>query len=193
MKIWKKIRTPLVFVILACCAIGYYIYLSHRDVDQTEKMASNTEVSKLISRDLDLNYPATARAVVTYYSDIIKAYYKETMTDEELASLAEKARGLFSEELLNFNSQETYLANLTTEIEAYKSAGKYISDYLVEEGYNVEYITFKEEDYAKVDAKYYVREDSSLVYVYEEYTLKKEDSNWKIVYWEVTDASGMEN
>ncbi len=193
MKVWQKIRKPLIFTLLAVLAVSYYIYLSHRKVDNSDKTVSNSAASELISRNLDLNYPGTPIAVVSYYSEIIKVIYKETISDDETAGLAQHSLALFDSELSSYNDYETYLASFTADIAAYKSAGKYISEYTVEPGYNVEYTTFKDNSYAMVDVKYYVREGKNLVNTYEEYTLRKDkEGKWKILYWTLTDASKME-
>ena len=115
------------------------------------------------------------------------------MNDEELEKVASQMRGLFDEELLLLNSHNAYIDNLKLELELYKEAERYISGYKIENGYNIEYITYKDEDYAKVDVLYYLREGKELKYIYEEYTLREdEDGKWKILFWELTDSSSME-
>ena len=58
--------------------------------DNNEKITSNNEIVKITSKDLELNYPSTPKAVVTYYSDTISVIYKAEMNDEELEKLEKK-------------------------------------------------------------------------------------------------------
>lgn len=190
---FKKIRKPLIFTVLAMLAVSYYIYLSTRDIDHSEAEVEKTPATTIISRDMDKNYPGTPRSVVEFYSDILKVWYKEDITDDEIVGLAQHARAMFDEELLAQNDYETYLLNLETDINAYKEANRYIAEYTVESGYNIQYITFKEESYAKVDVVYYVREGENLVDTYEQYTLRKDEEGlWKILFWEISDSGSTE-
>ena len=115
-------------------------YFSRKEVDNNEEIAAEDEVSVIVNRDLTLNYPSTPKSVVTYYSEIIKTIYKTDHTDAQLQSLAVQARGLFDEELLKHNEYNAYMDRLRKEVESYKSAGRFISGYQVEDGYNIEFI-----------------------------------------------------
>ena len=191
--VWQKVRKPVILTLAAVIIIGVYYYCSRVEKDNNEKITSNNEIVKITSKDLELNYPSTPKAVVTYYSDIISVIYKVEMNDEELEKVATQMRGLFDDELLLANTYNAYLDSLKVDIEIYKAADRYISGYKVENGYNIEYITYQNEDYAKIDVLYYVREGGDLKHVYEEYTLREdEDGKWKILFWELTDSSSME-
>ena len=191
--VWQKVRKPVILTLTALIVIGAYYYCSRIEKDNNEKITSNNEIVKITSKDLELNYPSTPKAVVTYYSDIISVIYKVDMNDEELEKVATQMRGLFDDELLLVNTYNAYLDSLKVDIELYKAADRYISGYKVENGYNIEYITYQNEDYAKIDVLYYVREGGDLKHVYEEYTLREdEDGKWKILFWELTDSSSME-
>lgn len=191
--VWQKIKKPVILTLITLLIIGVYYYCSRIEKDNNEKITTNNEITRITSKDLELNYPSTPKAVVTYYSEIISIIYKIDMNDEELEKVATQMRGLFDEELLLLNSHNAYIDNLKLELELYKKAERYISGYKIENGYNIEYITYKDEDYAKVDVLYYLREGKELKYIYEEYTLREdEDGKWKILFWELTDSSSME-
>ena len=191
--VWQKVKKPVILTLTTLVIIGVYYYCSRVERDNNEKITSDNEIVKVTSKDLELNYPATPKAVVTYYSDIISVIYKVDMDDKELEKVATQMRGLFDEELLLVNTYNAYLDSLKVDIELYKEADRYISGYKVENGYNIEYITYQNEDYAKVDVLYYVREGGDLKHIYEEYTLREdEDGKWKILFWELTDSSSME-
>lgn len=193
MKVLSKIKTPLIITFLAVLAVSYYFYLSNRDVDpDKETKKTESEASKLINRDLKLNYPSTEREVVIYYSDILKVLYKESVTEDELTGLAQHIRGLFDDELLENNPYDTYISNLKTEVEAYQKNDRYVSDYIVEDYNDTVHQTLNGKKYAKVDVKYFVREGKNLIYTYEEFTLRKDDDgNWKILFWTLTDEKNM--
>ena len=190
---WKKIGKPLIFTLTALAVIGLFYFFSRREIDNNEKIAADNEITKIISRDLELNYPSTPKSVVALYSDIISVLYKEDCSEDQVEALAKQARGLFDEELLQLNEYEGYMDRLEAELKLYEDADRYISGYEIEDGYNIEYIKTKDDSYARVAVKYYVREGKDIKNVYEEYTLREdEEGNWKILYWELTDASSME-
>lgn len=188
-----KFVKPLIFIIIALLTVGVFYYFSRKEVDNNEQIAVEDEVSVIVNRDLTLNYPSTPKAVVTYYSEIIKTIYKTDHTDAQLQALAVQARGLFDEELLKHNEYGAYMDRLRDEVKAYKNAGRFISGYQVEDGYNIEFIESEGKSYAKVNVLYYVREGKNLIHTYEEYTLRKDEAGkWRILYWKLSDAASME-
>ena len=189
----SKVRKILILTLTAVLVVGLYYFCSRREKDNNDKISSNDPYSVIVSRDLELNYPSTPKAVVAFYSDILQQIYLDDLKDNHVEALAKQARGLFDAELLALNNYDTYMANLTVEREVYSKAGRYISGYEVENGYNIEYITYQGADYAKVNTKYYVREGGNLIYTYHEYTLREdEDGNWRILFWELSDKASME-
>ena len=192
-KTTPKFIKPLIFILIALVIIGVFYYCSRKKVDNNEEIAAEDEISVIVNRDLTLNYPSTPKSVVTFYSEIIKTIYKTEHTDEQLQALAGQARGLFDEELLKHNEYSAYMDRLRDEVKSYKNAGRFISGYQIEDGYNIEYIKSEGKEYAKVNVKYYVREGKNVINTYEEYTLRKdEDGKWRILYWELSDAASME-
>lgn len=188
-----KFVKPLILVLIALVIIGVFYYCSRKEVDNNEEIAAEDEVSVIVSRDLTLNYPSTPKSVVTFYSEIIKTIYKTDHTDEQLQALAGQARGLFDEELLKHNEYSEYMDRLRAEVKSYKDAGRFISGYQIEDGYNIEYFKSEGIEYAKVNVKYYLREGKNVINTYEEYTLRKdEEGKWRILYWELSDAASME-
>lgn len=193
MKVLDKIKKPLIFVLLAGMVVGYYIYLSNRNTDSTETPVETSVASEVLDRDLERNYPATPKSVVSYFCEIQKIIYKEELTDQEFEEIVTCMRSLYDDELLAYNDRENYAFDLKAEIESYQAASKYIAEYIVEDGYGIEFLSYSGDSYAKVDVKYILRVGKSVVTLYEEYTLRKdEESRWKILYWEETDASVME-
>lgn len=196
MKVFEKIKKPLIITLLAALAVSYYIYLSNRDTDKNNGKEKETSVATaVLQRDMDKNYPGSPRAVVTYFADIQKLIYKNDFDDDELTGLAQHMLATYDDELLEKNPYELFIENLKTEISTYKSEKQYISQYIVEDGYGIELTDFKGDEYAEVDVKYYVRNDTQkqTIAIYEKYTLRKDSkAQWKILYWELADGKDME-
>ena len=196
MKVFEKLKKPLIITLLAALAVSYYIYLSNRDTDKNNGKEKETSVATaVLQRDMDKNYPGSPRAVVTYFADIQKLIYKNDFDDDELTGLAQHMLATYDDELLEKNPYELFIENLKTEISTYKSEKQYISQYIVEDGYGIELTDFKGDEYAEVDVKYYVRNDTQkqTIAIYEKYTLRKDSKGqWKILYWDLADGKDME-
>ena len=63
------LKSIIIVVFCACLCVGYYFYLTQKNSGKEDKM---TEVEMLISKDLELSYPKTAREVVKFYNRILK-------------------------------------------------------------------------------------------------------------------------
>lgn len=149
----------------------------------TPKEAS--ELTILINKDLNTNYPDTPRAVVDMYSRIITQYY-EGVTEEELTNLIDKACLLMDEELLSHNPYEEYTENVKKDIDAYRKEEQRITYYTLENSFDVEYKTFQGKEYARLGASYIVRNKAGGEKTTQYYTLRKDDTGrWKLLYWEL--------
>ncbi len=190
----KNLRKIIVILILIVLGVSYYYYLSNRTIAEEEKLPEETKVSEVLIRDLDKNYPPSPKEVVKFYSSIMECYYGEEYTEEQLVQLADKARQLMDEELLNNNPEDQFLKDLKNEIEKYKKAKREIFASYVSSADEVEYFTYNKEDWAKVDVVYSMREDSNYFKTYEEYVLRKDkDGNYKIFGWYLTETDDSEN
>ena len=193
MSVLKKIKKPLILIMLGVAVVAYYLYLSNRNNDNTDKMTNNSVVAEYIDRDMEKNYPGTPRAVVLWYSKMIKAVYEKDLTDEDVKGMAKNLYAMFDDELKEKNPYDQYVASVAAEINAYNDANKIISDFVVEDDVNIEFITYEGNKYAKVDVLYYVHEDTKIIKVYHEYTLRKDSKgDWRILFWEITDSNKME-
>lgn len=190
MKYFKRI---LIAVILAAIIIVYYIHVGNiSNQDPTDKLPKDSELYKLITRDLDGQYyPEFPRGVVDFYAQITKAYYYYDLTEAQIEALGTQAKKLFDEELVKENPDEQFFDLLKKDIEYYKTNKVKITDYSVEKSSDIDLYTFDGREYAGVRALYYVSENegTSRKFIYQDYTLRK-DSNgrWKILFWESADA-----
>ena len=182
----KLLSTVIMLVVVAAVLFAFY-KIATRPAG-TDDIAGKTEAEKILSKDIENQYPTNAREVVKFYNRIIKCYYAEPHTDEEIKDLALTARILFDAELLKRNPADEYVASVKKDIEEYKAAGRVISttevqDYkdvvfLKKGGYNtatvISYYLVKDNTGSKgSNMKYYLRED--------------EEGRWRILFFELTD------
>lgn len=193
MKKRNVIRVIAALVVIALI-VGLYYYFSVHKRASVEDAVELTEVQKVITKDLDTNYPATPREVVKYHNRIIECFYNETYTDEELYDLGDQARKLFDDELLENNPREDYFDALKAEIEDYREKSKTIRSSSVCDSNDVEYQTVDGRECAYVQASYFTNEDGSYARTYQMYVLRKdEDEKWKIlVFYKVEGDSSDE-
>ena len=113
-------KITVFFIFLLVLVVGYYAYLSgtHRTEQQEAVMS---EIDTALSRNLENNYPSTPKEVVKYYNDLMKCFYNEDCTEEELQELGKKSLQLFDEELRENNEEESYLIRLQGEVQNYKN------------------------------------------------------------------------
>lgn len=65
--------------------------------------------------------------MIKLYNDILKCYYNEDCTEDEIRALGAQARKLMDDELLQNNPEDQYYSALMTDIQNYKDAGKTIN------------------------------------------------------------------
>jgi hypothetical protein len=168
--------------------VGYYAYLSRRN--DTAKVDNNVELSEvqaITSKNFTKDYPATPRAVVKWYNRIITAYYAEEFSQGELEKMADQARMLMDDELLQYNPRDTYIASLNMEIEDYHNRQRTIVSSTVSDSNEVRYKKVNGYDCAFLSTYYFVREGSSYTRTYEDFCLRKDsDGNWKILTWRLS-------
>ena len=184
----KVLRIGIAVICMVSLVVGYYAYLSRRnDSVSADDSVELSEVQSIISKDFDKNYPATPRAVVKWYNRIITAYYAEDFTQDELEQMADQARKLMDDELLQYNPKDTYVASLNLEIEDYHNRQRVIVSSSVSESGEVQYKKINGYECAFVSAYYFVREGSSYTRTYEDFCLRKDSNgNWKILTWRLS-------
>lgn len=175
----KNLSAIIAVVVCAALCIGYYYYLSNRDSGKEKNL---TEVEQVITKSLDKSYPKTAREVIKFYNRIVKCYYNEEYTDKQLEQLADQARALMDEELLERNPKADYMKSLKKEIEEYKEEGKKIASISMDITNEIDYKKVKGDECAYVDVNYFVKGDDDSVRAAQTYILRKDaDGKWKIL------------
>lgn len=178
----KKVGMVAVALICIGLIVGIFYYFSQQKKTAAENSTELTEVQKLITEDLEKNYPATPRQVVKLYNRIITCFYDEAYTEEELEKLGDQARELFDAELLENNPRDEYFQKLRAEIEDYRERSKTIINSSVCSSNDVNYQTVDGDECAYVTASYFINENKNYSRTNQMYVLRKdEDGNWKIL------------
>ena len=124
------------------------------------------------------------------YARITKAYYKTSLTDEQIEALGTNARKLFDNELKSKQTDKEFLDALKADIADYNSAKRYVADYTMDGSQAVKYTTIDNKEYASLVVLYSVREGSKLHKSYTRFVLRKDsDGKWKILYWELINGN----
>ncbi len=182
LKFSKNPKQMLIFTVMMIIILVAYFYL--RDNKDSESMKlPNTEASRLLVKDVEIDYPATPTSVVKLYSRIIKTLYNDKWKNEEVDGLIQMLRLLYSEELLSKNEQEKYNTTIKSDIAEYNDKQKEIINYRVDGKSQV--VTWKKDgvDYASLNVMYSMREKKDSFKIYENFILIKEKDKWKIVGW----------
>ena len=184
----KKNKVIIIVSILAALCVLYYFYISTNDKVKTkEEKKVDKDIERLFNKNLNVNYPATPREVIEYYSEILTYMYSGEASAKEIEELGKKCRIMFDAELLAENNETDYIKNLKSEIKQYKEEHKTISTCIIEKSGDVEYKTFESHYYAFVECAYYVKGENSTSRTLETYTLRKDsEGKWKILYWKLT-------
>lgn len=183
----RTTQVTIVVMILILIVVGYYGYLVNR-TRRADAEKALTAVENVLLRDLEHNYPPTPKEVIRYYNDILKCFYNEECSQEEIEALARKVRGLYDQELLDHNEWSTYIFNLEAEIQNFQNLKRRISNISLASSTDVDEFTQDGYKFAKIRCGYNIlqgKESSSSIHVY--LLRKDEDGHWKIYGWELAE------
>lgn len=180
-------KITVLFIFLLVLVVGYYAYLSGTHCTEQQE-AVMSEVDTALSRDLDNDYPATPKEVIKYYNDLMKCFYNEECTAEELQDLGRKSLQLFDEELQENNDEDTYLIRLQGEVQNYKDNKRKITSVSLAPSTNVDYYSVDGYSFARISCGYTMTENGKKTSTVMVYLLRRDDSRrWKIYGWETAD------
>lgn len=183
----RTTQVTIVVMILILLVVGYYCYLVNR-TRQADAEKTLTAVENVLLRDLDHNYPPTPKEVIRYYNDILRCFYNEQCSQEEIEALARKARGLYDQKLLDNNEWGTYIFNLEAEIQNFQNLNRKISSISLASSTDVDEFTQDGYKFAKIYCGYNIlqgKKSSPSAHVY--LLRKDEDGHWKIYGWELAE------
>lgn len=187
------VRTAIFGIIIAVLIVAFYFYLSNKSSsgEETSSPKKVTAMEEVQNKDFVNEYPGTPRSVIKWYNKIVKLYYDDETTDEELIDLADKARLLWDKELADMNPRDSYLQSLKNDVQNYKTHERKISSTGVCDSDEVKYYTVDGDNMASVIANYFVTEGSGYSKVYQKYALREdEDGHWKIIAFDLCDSEG---
>lgn len=180
-------RVTLIIVIGIIAIVGYYTYLSGREKER-HKEANMSQVQLVLSRDLARDYPPTPKEVIKYYNEILRCFYNEECTDEEIDALGNKARELYDAELLENNELGVYLINLHADIDDFKENNRRFTSFSVASSTNVEKFTEDGHSFARIRCGYNIVENGVNRPSDQIYLLRQnEEKQWKIYGWQSAD------
>jgi hypothetical protein len=194
MKNIKKLVT--VTLILVLCVLLYYRYANKDDQDTDNTVGDNelSEVEKILTKDLVNNYPNTPLEVVKFFTRIQKCYYNEDNTDEIVEELADQARLLMDDRLIQKNPLDEYYESLKTEIKEYKKEKRTITNILYDKTTDVVYSTVDGTRAASLNCIYYIRTGKRTASNEETYILCRDsDGRWKIYGWMLDEPTEWED
>lgn len=182
------LKSGVVILLLVASMIGYYYYLSNRQQAEEPVNVEMTAAQKLISRNLDTNYPPTPKEVVRFYSELTTCFYNEEYTDGELEQLADKARQLFDTELAQKNEWGQYIIGLKNDIDVYKEKSIRITNYSIPASTDV--YEFEEDgfQFARLYCTYTLSNGTNKQQIEEVFLLRKDEKkHWKIYGWDLAE------
>lgn len=191
----KKIYTFIISIICIGMICGAFYYITSKSKNSAQDNEELTVVQKIITKDIEADYPATPREVVKLYNKIITCYYSAEFEEGEFDQLVDQAFLLFDDELVKNNPKENYVAALKNEIDEYKGKDKVISQSAVCSSNDVIYRKDKDNsEVAYVNTSYFIKEGKSYTRTYEQYVLRKDDDgNWKILGYYQLEANPSES
>ncbi|MCD7826785.1 MAG: hypothetical protein LUH14_12650 [Clostridiaceae bacterium] len=192
-----KKRTVIAFaaiIVLAVLVLAGYI-LINRQAEQKaqEEVLPDTEIGKLLAKDLDSKYPGTPTEVVKLYWRMNCCIYNEDLSDEDFDALLTQMRKLYDDELLaeTKNSFDTMSENLKKDKE--EREDQTFSAYVVQKNSTVEVETLDDRECATVISSILLKAKNETTKVYEKFTCRKDsDGKWKILGWQESDEEEAE-
>lgn len=186
----SHVKIIIIAVVLVAIILSYYYYLSRKSYKanlQKKEIVGTYE--KIVNKNLDKNYPQTPRSVVKEYNTIVKEFYDEKHSNQQIKKLANQARKLFDEELLKANSKDDYMNALTKDIRDFEKRKKTIVRFKVQSSSDVKMDKIKGKDIAYVETYYFIKEGKNYERTYQLFCLRKDqEGRWKILTWKVVEG-----
>lgn len=186
-----RIATTIgLMTVVAIVILMFYYYLASRTNSVDTSSEEQTEIERILGRDLTKDYPETPREVVKYFGGIIKNLYSNNdYSDDEITALALKVRDLYDQEFLDANPEDVYLSNLYTDIATWKDENRRITNYILINKDQEQQTEVDGKQYASVQISYTIQKNSKFTEVWK--VLLRQDSNkqWKILGWEYVPKS----
>lgn len=173
----------IIVVVIAVLAMAVKIFYEML-TKESDSQEGETEIQKLLAKDLDQSYPATPREVVKIYCNIMKEMYSGECSEQDVQDLYAQMRKLYDEELLKENPYDKQYEELKEELESYKKDKKKIISIKLPDTDDVKRGNTDGEEMALVDVSIRMKEKSAWQQVDQEFVVRQdEDGRWKILGW----------
>lgn len=187
----KKRNNPVILivtmVVITAVVIGAFFYLRDRAAKKDAELREKSEVNRLISMDIDNNYPGNAREVLKLHHRFMKCYYNEELSEEDIEKLAVQNYKLFDEELQKKNPLEGYTEKLKKEIAEYKEKKRKIVNDRIQEFTDAEREVKGGYNFCNLLTSYMIKEDKFRITSNQKFYLREnKEERWKILFWELT-------
>lgn len=182
------LKKVLIGLVMAALIAGFYFAISSRNngAGNAEEAAQIKNGEDLLRKNLERDYPLTPTAVVSYYSDLLLAYYDEDCSKSMRKDLMDQSRLLYDDELLENNPEEKQLRALQADVADYEKKKRQIINFTICDTDDVQYGKLDGAEVALAGVSYRVREKKDLGDIEEEFFLRKdEDGRWKILGWQL--------
>ena len=181
------LKTVILAIFFIVIFLVFFDHLSNRAGEKrTDETAS--EIELLMEYDMYGNYPKTPRDVAKLHNRYFEIFYGEGLTDDELVVMNQKIRNLYSSELLLYNDENTNLQKLKDNIQAVDEAGYTYRSYELPEASQVQYYTQDGKEMATLEVKIVFNVSGGMEYMYVKYVMVKENDQWKIHVWGISDT-----
>lgn len=188
MKKSSGVKIIIIGIILAVIVVVYFYYTANKVDEIMEEDVQSTQVQTVLLRDLDKNYPPSPKEVVKYFNEVIKCFYNEKYTDDELYELAMKVQGIYDDELIANKTQEQYLEDLKSDIAEKKKNDCAVSSYQLSASTDVEFFTEGGDSCARLYCTYSIRQGTGMLQARLVFILRQdENKHWKILGWDIDD------
>ncbi len=179
---FKGIKGIIVVVVLVLLVVGYFYYLSNREVKPAN--AEDVPVSaaqELLLRNFEINYPQTPKEVVKQYLDFTKVLHNEALSDEEIESVAIKLQDLFDDDLIANKSKEDYVTDLKSELVTFRNNNYSIVNMYTSSSTDVIYFDTDGYDCASLYGTFNIRTGDGTKILRDIFILRMDDNgHWKI-------------
>lgn len=185
------LKTVIIALFLVVIILVFFNSLSDRAGKKRTKVEAS-EIEMLMKYDMVGNYPKTPRDVAKLHNRYFEIFYGEGLSDEELVVMNQNIRYLYSSELLKYNDENTNLKKLKENIKSVNKAGYEYRSFELPEASQVEYYTQDGVEMATLEVKIVFNVEEGMEYMYVKYVMVKENDQWKIHVWGISDTIEVE-
>ena len=164
---------------IALC-VGYFFYVREKAVNPNDTIVAIQVDKKFeqIKEQIESEYPATPKEVMQVYNELMGYAYCSSMKDQYIGDYVQDLRLLYSQELLERNTEEQQILAITAER---------ITDVekpLILIASNIEAVIKSQDNTSETKMEVEVKHSTNKGDILRTYHLVKENEKWKIDSWQ---------